>query len=187
MSQLLEDVIKSGKSEMDQALKHLGESLLKIRTGKASPNMLSGINVSYYGTPTPLNQVANVSTSDSRTLSIQPWEKSLLADIEKAIFEANLGFTPMNDGELIRIPIPPLTEERRKVLVKQVKSEGENAKVSLRNTRHKMMDAIKTEVKDGYPEDAGKKKEDDVQKMINDFTKRIDDAVDAKEKELMTV
>lgn len=187
MSELLEASIKKGKEEMDQALDHLKGQLVKLRTGKASPAMLNGVMVSYYGAPTPLSQVANIGVADSRTLSIQAWEKSILGDIERAIFEANLGLTPMNDGEMIRVPIPPLTEERRKALAKQVKSDGEDAKVSIRNTRHKLMDAIKKEVKDGYPEDAGKKKEDDVQKMVNEFTKKIDDIVSTKETELMKV
>lgn len=187
MSELLETTIKSGSQEMDHTIEHLGDSLMKIRTGKASPSMLSGIQVAYYGTPTPLTQVANVSAQDSKTLSIQPWEKTILADIEKAIFEANLGLTPMNDGEVVRISIPPLTEERRKSLVKQVKSEGENAKVSLRNARHKMMDAIKREVKEGYPEDAGKRKEEEVEQLVKKFGEKVDTIVASKEKELMTV
>lgn len=187
MSDLLENTIKEGKSEMEESIKHLRDSLIKIRTGKASTSMLNGVNVQYYGTLTPLSQVANVTTPDSKTISIQPWEKSILADIEKAIFEANLGLTPMNDGDVVRITIPPLTEERRKQLAKQVKSEGENSKVSLRNTRHKLMDAIRKEVKDGYPEDAGKRLENDVQDMVNSYTEKIDDIVASKENELMTV
>ncbi|MCL4167368.1 UNVERIFIED_CONTAM: hypothetical protein GTU68_058159 [Idotea baltica] len=149
--------------------------------------MLNGIMVSYYGNPTQLSQVANIGTPDGRTLSIQPWEKKLLGDIERAIFEANLGLTPMNDGEFIRISIPPLTEERRKQLVKTSKTLAEDAKVSLRNSRHKMMEFIKKEVKDGYPEDAGKKKEDEVQTMTKGYGKKVDDIIIAKEKDIMTV
>ena len=158
-----------------------------IRAGKASPSMLNGIMVNYYGTPTQLSQVASISTPDGRTLSIQPWEKKILGDIEKAIFEANLGLTPMNDGEFVRITIPALTEDRRKQLVKQTKSLAEDAKVSVRNTRHKMMDFIKKEVKEGYPEDAGKKKEDEVQNVVNNAGKKIDEIIVAKEKDIMTV
>lgn len=187
MSENIDSVLAKGKEEMEGSITHLQESLQKTRTGKASPAMLGGIMVSYYGAPTPLTQVANVGTADSRTLTIQPWEKNILADIERAIFEANLGLTPMNDGEMIRISIPPLTEERRKELVKRVKAEGENTKVSLRNARQKMMDTIKKEVKDGYPEDEGKRKESDVQDMINNFSKKVDDIITNKEKELMTV
>lgn len=183
----IESTISKGTAEMDKTISHLQEELAKIRSGKASPAMLSGIMVSYYGAPTPMSQVANISTPDGRTLSIQPWEKSLLGEIEKAIFEANLGLTPMNDGEFVRISIPPMTEERRKELVKQAKALGEDAKVSLRNSRHKMMEFIKKEVKDGYPEDEGKKKEDNVQTQVTKFGKKIDDIISAKEKDIMTV
>ena len=134
---------------MESKLDHLNKELGKIRTGKASPSMLNGIMVDYYGSATPLNQVANVSASDSKTLSIQPWEKSMLGPIEKAIFEANLGFTPMNDGEMVRITLPPLTEERRRDLVKMAKASGEDTKVSMRSARQKAMDAVKSAVKNG--------------------------------------
>lgn len=183
----IESTISKGNAEMENTINHLQEELTKIRSGKASPAMLSGIMVSYYGAPTPMSQVANISTPDGRTLSIQPWEKTLLGEIEKAIFEANLGLTPMNDGEVVRISIPPMTEDRRKELVKQAKALGEDAKVSLRNSRHKMMEFIKKEVKDGYPEDEGKKKEDGVQSQVNKFGKKIDDIISAKEKDIMTV
>ncbi len=183
----IESILSKGKEEMEDTIQHLHDELLKIRAGKASPSMLSGIKVSYYDSLTPLSQVANISTPDGRTLSIQPWEKSLLGDIERAIFEANLGLTPMNDGEFIRISIPPLTEERRKSLSKQSRSYGEEAKVSLRNSRHKMMEFIKKEVKEGYPEDAGKRKEDEVQSLTKDYGKKVDDIVAAKEKDIMTV
>ena len=149
--------------------------------------MLGGLMVSYYGTPTPLSQVANVSASDARTLTIQPWEKSMLAHIEKAIFEANLGVTPNNDGEVVRISIPPLTEERRKEMVKKAKSLGEEAKISARNARHKALDGLKKAVKDGYPEDLGKKVEHDIQEMLNQFSKKIDHLLEVKEKDIMTV
>ena len=187
MSQDIDDYLKKAKHYMDDAIVHLTNELIKIRTGKASPSMLNGLLVEYYGTPTPLNQVANVATADARTLSIQPWEKSMLGPIEKSIFEANLGVTPQNDGEFIRINIPPLTEERRKELVKQAKHLGEEAKISLRNARHKMMDFIKKEVKDGYPEDMGKRREAEVEKIVHDFADKVDQIIDAKEKDIMTV
>ena len=149
--------------------------------------MVDGIMVDYYGTPTPLNQVANITASDSRTLNIQPWEKSMLAPIERAIFEANLGITPMNDGEQVRLGVPPLTEERRQLLVKQAKATGEDTKVGLRSIRHKLMEAIKKEIKNGYPEDAGKRKEHDVQKHVDDFTEKINKLVEAKEHDILKV
>lgn len=183
----LEDNIQFGQAEMQDAIDHLQKELLKVRTGKAAPSMVSGLTVDYYGSPTPLNQVANVSASDSKTLTIQPWEKTMLGPIEKSIFEANLGLTPMNDGEVVRISIPPLTEERRKILVKNVKSLGEDAKISLRNTRQKLMEMVKKEVKDGYPEDAGKRKEDEIQKMVNAFGAKVDQIVELKEKDIMTI
>ncbi len=179
--------IGKGKNYMEEALDHLQRELVKIRTGKASSSMLNGVLVDYYGSKTPLHQVANVSTTDARTINIQPWEKSMLSVIEKAIFEANLGITPMNDGENIRLNIPPLTEERRKDLVKQAKALGEDAKVSLRNARHKLMDFIKKQVKAGFPEDGGKRKEEEVQNMINSYAKKVEEIISAKEKDIMTV
>jgi ribosome recycling factor len=187
MAETIESTFSSGKEEMDKAIDHLRTELIKIRAGKASPSMLNGIMVDYYGNPTPLSQVANLNAPDSRTISIQPWEKSLLGAIEKSIFEANLGLTPMNDGEFVRISIPPLTEDRRKQMVKHAKVLCEDAKVSLRSTRHKMIDFIKKEVKDGYPEDAGKKKEDEVQEMTNNHGKNVDLILEAKERDIMKV
>lgn len=183
----MDGMIKEGKASFQSTLEHLRDELAKVRTGKASPSMLDGIMVDYYGNPTPLKSVANLGTADSRTITIQPWEKSMLANIERAIFEANLGITPMNDGEFIRIGIPPLTEDRRKQLVKQCKGFGEDAKVGIRNQRHKMMDFIKKEVKDGYPEDAGKKREAEVEAMVKSFYSNIDGTVDGKEKDIMKV
>ncbi len=187
MEETLEGMMIKGKEMMDKSIDHLKDELIKIRAGKASPAMLNGILVEYYGNDTPLNQVANISTPDSRTVSIQPWEKSMLGPIEKAIFAANLGVTPMNDGEFVRINIPPLTEERRRDLVKQAKSLVEEAKVSLRSARHKVIDFIKKEVKDGYPEDAGKRKEQEVQDMVDAHTEVIEKLIEAKEKDIMTV
>ncbi len=179
--------MQKGRNYMDKAIDHLHHELNNIRTGKAAPAMLNSIKVDYYGNPTPLNQISNVTASDARTLSIQPWEKSMLSVIEQAIFAANLGFTPMNDGEMIRINIPALTEERRKDLVKQAKNLGEEAKVSVRNARHKLMDFIKNEVKNGYPEDAGKRDEAEVEKLVQDYVDQIEKLINAKEKDIMTV
>ena len=181
---LILDMTKEG---MHDSLEHLAQELKKIRAGKASPAVLDGLMVEYYGTPTALKQVANVSTSDARTLVIQPWEKTMLAPIERAIFNANLGFTPMNDGELIRINIPPLTEERRREYVKRAKAAGEDAKVSIRSSRREAMDGVKKAVKDGYPEDAGKRTEDSVQKITDTHTKKVDEMIEAKEKDIMTI
>lgn len=175
------------KDDMDLAIDHLQTELKKIRTGKASPDMVSGIMADYYGNMTPLNQVANVSTSDAKTLVIQPWEKKMLSVIEKAIFEANLGFTPQNDGEVIRINVPPLTEERRHQLVKMSKSLGEEAKVSLRNTRHKALDFVRKAVKNSYPEDLGKRRENEIQDLVNKYSDKIEEILKLKEKEILTV
>ena len=172
---------------MDKAIDHLRHELAKVRTGKASTSLVTDLRVDYYGTPTPMNQVANVTTSDARTISIQPWEKSILAHIEKAIFEANIGITPRNDGEKIHLAIPPLTEERRRDLVKLAKKLGEDAKIGVRSARHKALDHIKKEVKNGYPEDAGKAREKEIQDMVDNHTKTVDNLVAAKEKDVMTV
>jgi ribosome recycling factor len=183
----IDTFMSKGKKSMQDALDHLQHELMQIRAGKASPAMLQGIAIDYYGNPTPLNQASNVSTPDAKTISIQPWDKSLLSVIEQAIFKANLGLTPMNDGEFIRINIPPLTEERRILLVKQAKKLGEEAKVSLRNGRHKIMDFIKTEVKEGYPEDAGKRKEKEVEDLVQAYYDKVDKLIELKEKDIMTV
>ena len=187
MSELIDTAFANGRNGMDRAIQHLKDELLKIRTGKANTGMLSGIMVDYYGNPTPLNQAANLSTPDSKTIAIQPWDKSLLPAIEQAIFAANLGLTPMNDGEFVRITIPPLTEERRKDLVKMAKGLVEETKVSIRNERHKILNTIKQEVKDGFPEDQGKRRESHVQDMINEYAETINELLEAKEKDIMTV
>jgi ribosome recycling factor len=187
MAEDMQHHLQHGKEIMDKALEHLHKELNNIRTGKASPAMLSSIKVEYYGSLMPLSQVSSVATSDSKTLTIQPWEKSLLPVIEQAIFAANIGLTPMNDGELIRINIPALTEERRKDLVKQAKHLGEEAKVSLRNARHKLLDVLKKEVKNGFPEDAGKRIEADVDKLLHSYSDQVDKSIAAKEKDIMTV
>ena len=187
MAETVEGVVLQAKEAMDTAIEHLKKELTKIRTGKASTGLLDGLLVDYYGNNTPLHQVANVGIADARTITIQPWEKNMLAKIEHAIFAANLGVTPMNDGEIIRISIPPLTEERRKDLVKQAKAMGEEAKVALRHARHKVIDFIKKQMKEGYPEDLGKKLEVEVDKMVHQHTDTVDHLISSKEKDIMTV
>ncbi len=185
--ELLSEQLEESKMLMDEAIEHLERELLKVRTGKASPSMLNGLMVNYYGAKTPIQQVASLGVSDSRTLTIKPFDKSAMPDIERAIFEANLGVTPMNDGEMVRINIPPLTTERRQQLAKQVRAEGETAKISIRNARQDAMKAIKDEVKNGYPEDAGKRKEDEVQSWVNSFNKKVEQTVENKENDVMTL
>lgn len=183
----VKEIMSEAQVGMEHSLEHLEHELIKVRTGKASPTMVNELLVNYYGSPTPLNQVGNITSADSRTLMIQPWEKSVIPAIEKAIFEANLGVTPQNDGEVVRITIPMLTEERRKELVKQAKHLGEEAKVSIRNSRRHVMDELKKAIKAGLPEDIGKRKEDELQKMTNSFTDKVDKMIDVKEKDIMTV
>jgi len=172
---------------MQAAIAHLEKELVHIRAGKASPAMLDGVHVMYYGSLVPLSQVSNISTPDPRTIAIQPWEKNLIHDIEKAIMAANLGYNPENNGEIIRINVPVLTEERRKLLVKQVSKEGETAKVSLRTIRKDSNDQLKKLLKDGLEEDVEKDAEAKVQKFVDDFAKKIDILVAAKEKDIMTI
>ncbi len=187
MADSLENTIKEQEKSMQSSVDYLGKQLSQIRTGKANPTILDAIRVDYYGTETPLTQVANVAVSDSRTIVIQPWEKGMIEPIEKAIFGSNLGLTPQNDGDVIRISIPPLTEERRKALVKQANAQGEDAKVSIRSARHRAMDAIKTEVKDGFPKDAADREQSKVDAMTAKYVKKVDDTIEVKEKEIMTV
>lgn len=179
--------IDDAKDKMEKAISHLQHELLKIRAGKANPHILEGIQVDYYGVNTPLNQVSNISTPDAKTVAIQPWEKSMIDPIEKAILQANIGITPVNNGELIRLNIPPLTEERRKELVKQVKSMGENAKVSIRTARRETNDEIKKLQKEGLAEDLAKDAEDEVQNLTNSYSSKVDEVVTAKEKDIMTI
>jgi ribosome recycling factor len=184
MNEEVNFILDAAKESMDQAISHLQKEFVKIRAGKANPSMLSGVMVNYYGSQTPLNQVSNINTPDARTISVQPWEKNLLSEIETAIMNANLGFNPMNNGDLIIINVPPLTEERRKQLVKQAKSEAEDAKVSVRNARQ---DANK-ELRDlDISEDMNKNAEVDVQELTDDYTKKIESLLDAKEAEIMKV
>lgn len=180
-------IFEDAEERFDKALEHLKHELVKLRAGKADIHILDGINIDYYGTLTPLSQVSNINTPDPKTVSIQPWEKSLIPTIEKAILEANIGLNPDNNGELIRLFIPPLTEERRKELVKKVKHEGETTKVSIRNIRREILEEIKRLQKEGLAEDTAKNKENDVQKMVDDNSKLIDEILQKKEKDILTI
>ncbi len=184
MDEDIQFILDSAKEAMDNAIKHLEKQLVNIRAGKASPAMLGSVMVDYYGSQTPLNQVANVNTPDGRTISVQPWEKSMLQEIERGIMLANLGFNPMNNGETIIINVPPLTEERRKDLAKQAKAEAEDAKVGVRNARKDAMNDIK---KADVSEDLQKNAEIDVQELTDSYVKKIDKILDVKENEIMTV
>jgi ribosome recycling factor len=172
---------------MQLALLHFEKELQKIRAGKASVQMLDGVRIDYYGVSTPVEQTANISTPDARQIIVQPWDKSVLGLIDKAIQAANLGFNPKNEGEILRIVVPPLTEERRRDLVKRAKTEAENARISMRNIRRSANDTAKKLKKDGVPEDEVEKLEEDIQKLTDDFIARIDKVLENKEKDIMTV
>ncbi len=179
--------VKAAEEKMNFAIDYLDEQLARIRAGKANPKILDGVKLEYYGSVVPLSNVASINTPDAKTIIITPWEKPLIKDIEKAIINSEVGITPENNGEVIRLGIPPLTEERRRALAKQSKQEAENAKISVRNARRDAIDALKKSVKDGVPEDVAKDAEGDVQKIHDKFIKRIDELYAAKEKEIMTV
>ena len=180
--------ISPAEEKMELAVAYLDEALAHIRAGKANPKILDGIKVAYYGSAAPISNVANVSVPDARTITITPWEKSMFKEIEKAIINSDLGITPENNGEVIRLSIPPLTEERRKALVKQSKAEAEQAKISVRNARRDAIEGLKKAVKnDGMPEDAQKNAEEKVQKIHDKYLKKIDEVFAAKEKEILTV
>jgi ribosome recycling factor len=183
----VKNILDQLQDQMNKAIAHLESELQKVRAGKASPSMLDGLYVDYYGTPTPMNQVASVNTPDARTLIVQPWEKTMIKPIEKSIIDANLGFAPQNDGSMIRINIPPQTEERRKELVKKAKAEGEHAKVGIRTFRKDANDNVKKAQKNGLPEDMAKDAEDKIQKLVDSFVVKIDKHLEAKEKEIMTL
>lgn len=183
----LNQIKKTASDKMQLTVEFLGEALAHIRAGKANPKILDGVRVMYYGTLTPLSSVASVNTPDAKTIIVQPWEKNMLRDIEKAIMDSEVGITPENNGEMIRLGIPPLTEERRKTLVKQSKQEAEDAKISVRNARRDAIDSIKKSVKNGIAEDVAKDAEADVQKIHDKFIKQIDEIFAAKEKEILTV
>ena len=179
--------LNPAEEKMEMAVEYLDEALAHIRAGKANPKILDGIRVDYYGSAAPISNVANISVPDARTIAITPWDKSMFKVIEKAIINSELGITPENNGEVIRISIPPLTEERRKALVKQSKNEAEQAKISVRNARRDAIEGLKKAIKDGMPEDVEKDAEAKVQKIHDRFMKRIDEIFAAKEKEILTV
>lgn len=187
MEEEVELILDLCTERMVSAIEHLEKELVHIRAGKASPRMLDSVMVDYYGNMTPLQQVSNINTPDARTIAIQPWEKSMISPIERAIINSNLGFNPENNGELIRISVPPLTEERRKGLSRQANAEGETAKVSIRSARKDANDALKKLVKDGLSEDTQKDTEAEVQDMTNDYTKKVDTLLEQKTKEIFTI
>ena len=181
------EVLEFAELKMEDAIAHLQDELKTYRAGKANPEVFASVIVNYYGAATPLPQMSNITTPDAKTMLIQPWDKSMIHAIEKAIMDANLGFTPQNNGEVIRINVPALTEERRRDLVKKAKGEGETAKVAIRNARREAMEALKKLQKDGLPEDVEKDDEEQVQKFTDKYVKRVDEVLDAKEKDIMTV
>lgn len=178
---------QDAEEKMKMTIEFLQETFSRIRAGRANTHILDGVRVDYYGSVVPLSNVATVTTPDARTILVQPWEKQMLKVVEKAIMDSDVGITPENNGEVIRLGIPPLTEERRKQLVKQTKQEAEDAKISIRNARREGIDEVKKAVKDGLPEDAGKTAEDDLQKIHDKYIKQVDDLFAEKEKEILTV
>jgi ribosome recycling factor len=187
MSEELELIIDDAEASMKKAIGFLEVELVKIRAGKANPTMLDGIMVDYYGSPTPISQVANINIMDARTISIQPWEKNMLQAIERAIIAANIGMTPQNDGINIRLYLPPLTEERRKELVKKSGTEGEHSKVAIRNIRREAIEEVKKLQKDGLSEDVAKDAEKDIQELTDRYIVLVDKHLAAKEKEIMSI
>jgi ribosome recycling factor len=185
---LADDVLKDQHARIQKTLEHFKQELMGVRTGRASLHLLDPVKVDYYGTPTPLNQVATLSVADARLITVKPWEKSLIPTIEKAIRDANIGLNPMSDKELVRVPVPALTEERRKEIVKQVKHKGEEQKLAIRNERRDAKELLEQAQKDGdIAEDEAKKAMEKVQKETDDGVKKVDEMVAAKEKEVMTV
>ena len=187
MADDLNSIIDHAEESMNKAITHLEVELVKVRAGKANPNIVDGLVVDYYGTPTPINQVGNISVADARTLTIQPWEKNMLQPIERSIIAANIGITPQNDGNMIRLFMPPLTEERRKELVKKAQGEGEHSKVAIRSIRRDSMEHIKKLQKNGLSEDVCKDAEKQVQEITDKYILLVDKHLAAKEKEIMTV
>ena len=187
MNEDVQLIFEMTRERMEKALDHLDNELLRVRAGKANVHILDGIMIDYYGTPTPLNQVSNISTPDAKTIAIQPWEKNMIDPIEKALMNSNVGITPTNNGEVIRLMIPQLTEERRKDLFKQVKNEGEHARVSVRNSRRDANEEFKQMQKDGLSEDETKTAEENVQKLTDEFTEKVEKMVAAKEEDIMTI
>ena len=184
---VIKNLVEQAEEKMLHSLTYLEDVLSRIRAGKANVRILDGIKVEYYGNMVPLSNVANISTPDAKTIAILAWEKNMMKPIEKAIQDSDVGITPENNGEIIRLGIPPLTEDRRKQLVKQSKAEAENAKIGVRNARRDANDAAKKAVKDGTPEDDGKETEATVQKLHDKYLKKIDEVLETKEKEIMTV
>ncbi|HRP52566.1 MAG TPA: ribosome recycling factor [Fluviicola sp.] len=182
--QLIYDELKASNTK---SIDHLEHELLKVRAGKATPSMLTGVMVDYYGSPTPIQQVANIGTMDARTLTVQAWEKNMLNEIAKGIMNANLGLNPQSNGEQLIIQIPPLTEERRRELGKKAKAEGETAKVAIRNHRKDSLDMVKDLKNEGLSEDIVKDAENEIQQITNSFIKKVDDLVELKEKDIMTI
>lgn len=180
-------ILDEASERMRKSIVFLEETLLNVRAGKASTNALNGVFVDYYGSQTPVSGVASVTVPDAKTILIQPWDKNMIRTIEKAIVDSNIGLTPSNNGEQIRLTMPPVTEERRKELVKQVRAEAENARISLRNARRDAVEAFKKALKEGMPEDESKDGETRSQKLLEKYTKQLDEVVDKKEKEIMTV
>ena len=178
---------KDAEEKMQMTLEFLEETFARIRAGRANVRILDGVRVDYYGSLVPLSNVSSISTPDAKTILVQPWEKNMLRVVEKAIMDSDVGITPENNGEVIRLGIPPLTEERRKQLVKQTKQEAEDAKISIRNSRREGIDEVKKAVKDGMPEDMGKNGENELQKLHDIYIKKIDDKFAEKEKEILTV
>jgi ribosome recycling factor len=187
MNEEVELIMEETKERMQKALEHLENELAHLRAGRANPLLLDGITVDYYGVNSPLTQVSNINTPDPKTILIQPWEKNILGTIEKAIMAANIGLTPVNNGEVIRINVPPLTEERRHQLVKQVRNEGETAKISLRNARKWANEELRRMLKEGLPEDIEKDATENVQKLVHDYTAKVDKVMALKEKDVLTV
>ncbi len=187
MNDTVENILSHTGTSMRKAIQHLEVELTRIRAGKANPQILDGISVEYYGNPTPLSQVANITTPDARTITLQPWEKNMLQPIERAIIASNIGLNPSNDGTIIRLFLPPLTEERRKELVKKVNGEGEQAKVAIRSIRRDAIEAVKKLQKDGLSEDAAKDTETRIQALTDKEIVTIDQICKDKEKEIMTV
>lgn len=187
MAEDVASIISSADDHMKKAINHLEAELIKIRAGKANPQMLDGIVVDYYGSPMPINQTANISVLDARTLTVQPWEKNMLQPIERAIIAANIGINPQNDGVIIRLFLPPLTEERRKELVKRCHGEGEHGKVAIRNIRRDAIEHIKRLQKNGLSEDVAKDSEEDMQQMTDKFIALVDKHLASKEKEIMSI
>ncbi|MFC5283703.1 ribosome recycling factor [Pedobacter alpinus] len=187
MNEFIKMELEDAKVSMDKAIAHTDSEFLKIRAGKASPAMLDGIVVDYYGAPTPLAQVANVNTPDARTIVVQPWEKAMISPIEKAIMEANIGLNPQNDGIVVRLNVPPLTEERRRDLVKKVKEEAESGRIAIRSIRKNTNEGIKKLKNDGASEDEIKVGEAEVQKLTDAYIIKVDQLVEIKEKDVMTV